>query len=1823
MVIDNGATATILNKLFAEKHNFNLRPSMHTVMNADTRVTKIEGEIECELSFPGSREYIINMMVLEQCEEWDVLLGNDFMEIDKPSILIASRKMVFPDGTIVNFIKNNEEESNLNLSVNQSCQSEKEHTNQDSTSAQEEWEMFDPDWGEPEINSKMNLFEKYFKKHGYFIKKKEYNKEEKQFMNNYHNITDLIDKQLLRKKKNKSIFFEIPKTLKSNDVNKLFDFLAKNYDLFADDMSDLKQCNYSPFRILTDKVKPIYRPPFRKPQKEISELERHVKELLSQGMIRPSRSPWSFPAFLVPKGSDTRMVIDYRELNKITKSHPFPIPRIVDIFDKMVNSKYFSVVDLKSGFNQVLMHQNSVEKTAFATPFGHYEWLVLPFGLKNAPSEFCRMMNNVLGDLENVLVYLDDICVHTDTVEKHFIVLTKVFSRLREINLKINIKKVTFFATSIKILGHVIEYNKISLDKEKLIKIKERSEPVNVKDLQTFLGICNFYRRFIKNFADITKPLTDLLKKDKEFEWNDTCKKSFEELKKLLCSHPILRLPDLSRAFILYTDASQYALGAILGQKDDEGNEYVVAYASRNLKNAELNYTVTEKECLAVIFGLQQFRTYLYGTKFIIFTDHIALNWLMTIKDPVGRLCRWSLLIQTYDFVIGYRKGSKHLNADTLSRPVLISIDREFSLINNNLTHKDIYQNEALKFFVSMGAHPRNANKSQVKKIEAEARLYLKNKDGIWYRRNINETKYFKVPELEERVKLIEKAHLLGHFQLTSTYNRLREEYYWHDMLSDIKKYIQKCQPCQRNERARAMNHPAQSLSSDILFDKIQIDVIHGLDSSDNNNDSVYIFSETMTGFVKLYPVSSKSANTSLNCFILWVFQFGAPKTILTDRGTEFVNETIKKFNESCGIEHCLTAAYNPRCNGKSERNGQTVMSSLRKHCEAYQEQWDKWIPYIEFAYNTRVHSTTGYAPYELVFGKKPNIFKGLSDTDLSPNEENELLVRSEQLRNLIENIRPKAIDNNKLAKERQRRNQDKTQNVTLETLPKDSWVMIKNEKIKRKLDSRYQGRYQVIGQDDKMNYILKDATGSLVENKFPLHQLKKVSEVEGKGAEIQKILKHQTKNGALKFLVKWKGLPVSDAEWVNESDFHTKEIIRKYFKNNPEKETTEPIRKGERIRNQRHEFLGNIIYVINLLFIFLPLIGCEMVNEDTYNFKKIVMLSDKWNFNKVSLPFCSIPTNKWPIDVNNICTEEIDLNNIKREKRFQKIIEKDSRLINITKEGEDLVKYAIIDVYTKEPNEVVGIAYQCYSKEIKFKFSKTFFFHPIDQKEERIIHLTESQCRDMIEKNTCGPNGNKMTCEENKCWYSEKIIPKYSWWVDNEVKVIECKVHNITISAEHADSFIFGNKCRSTDLACQLHDSIIVWSRKNIHTCPFKRIIHRTNFKIENDGFTSYKLNLNFIFHQTERHCSSNLIKTVEGLYIKFSNLHEDLFYEKTGSKGFGEVNLAEITELTLASLDFISKTEDQRLKTVFDLSCKIFQNSIQMLTSKISKEFVKVKTPNNNETILYVENGFVYKPICYQMNFLKVRQNLNDCNKEIEVEVSKNINGKYQSGLLTSQGIVKTRFKGFGLTQKEHEECHTLRQIFYLDKKNMLVRENTRTRIVKNGDIQQEPFKFIKVVAGIEVNHSKILEEKYNIGKIIEMELTTEDILPNEFRENVEDQKTNYVKKLFDYINFTYRAVLWLIFSLIVVFVLVYLLYLIISYNMIPRVTKSFVRLFVKNGKNNIKLAKDIEKISSNENLTNDELLYNYYSNKIKSNKDIEDQNEELVTKQVANKL
>ena len=579
-IIDLGATGTIINRDFAYCHGLKIAKSDSLIMNADKHVTEVDGEVTCELSFKGSRKYKMKVMVMPQNDEWDILLGNDFMEIDKPSILIADRKIVFQDGTVVDFIKEGDdnEDSKSNYSVDKHINTDDEYPNDPlsiySACVPDDPKLFDTDWGDAdhsEENSndtrKPTLFELYFKETGNFKEVPDgiYSTEEKCFMKKFRDVALLIPKKTLDKKNTKHRYVKIPENLSKQQEDRLFQTLAANYTSFADDLSDLanSHCGYSPFRILTDKVNPIYRAAFRTSKKEEEKMKDHIDELLLYKMIRPSRSPWSFPAFLVPKPNNkTRLVIDYRELNKITKSHPFPMPRIVDIFDQMVNSKYFSLIDLKAGFNQVVMHQNSVEKTAFMTPFGHFEWTVLPFGLKNAPSEFCRMMHSVLGNLPSVLVYLDDICVHTETIEQHFTVLEVVFTKLKEINLKINSHKVTFFADKIKILGHMVSHNQITLDTDKILKIRDRREPSNIKELQVFLGICNFYRRFIDNFADITKPLTELLKKEVKFEWTTICQERFNLLKHKLCHYPILRLPDLSRAFILYTDASQFAAGA-------------------------------------------------------------------------------------------------------------------------------------------------------------------------------------------------------------------------------------------------------------------------------------------------------------------------------------------------------------------------------------------------------------------------------------------------------------------------------------------------------------------------------------------------------------------------------------------------------------------------------------------------------------------------------------------------------------------------------------------------------------------------------------------------------------------------------------------------------------------------------------------------------------------------------------------------------------------------------------------------------------------------------------------------------------------------------------------------------------------------------------------------------------------------------------------------------------------------------------------------------------------------------------------------------------
>jgi hypothetical protein len=553
---------------------------------------------------------------------------------------------------------------------------------------------------------------------------------------------------------------------------------------FATDYSSLGCCNISKHEIRLQTRVPIYSHPYRKSLRERDMLNIEIKKLLDANIIRKSRSPYASPVILVPKkDGSVRMCVDYRRLNLETIPEQWPLPRIADILDNMLGSLWFSTLDLKSGYYQVAMSPASVEKTAFVTPDGHYEFMRLPFGLKNAPSHFSKIMFQALGDLQFVKIYLDDITIHSTTFDLHLDHVSIVLDRLRQANLKLNSEKCTWFAQEVALLGHIVNTSGIHMDPKKVHAIQTMLPPTNVKQVQQFLGICNYYRKFIANFAKISQPIAELVKKEIPFRWSSACDDAFLQLKSLLLEFPILRQPDHSKPFYIYTDASGYALGAILSQFDDNSNEYVCQYASRLLKGAEIHYGITEKECLAVIWAIRQFRTYVHGVHFYVITDHNALVWLMSIRDPTGKLARWAIYLQSYDYEIKHRKGRVHSNVDTLSRPVL-AVSVANTSVNDilDITTTDPLEDEALLHFLKFGRHLAGTSERKCKHVSTKLPHYKYENDILWYRRKIDDTCYLEVPTRSTRYDKVLSEHLLGHFQASTVYNSLKNKYYWPKM---------------------------------------------------------------------------------------------------------------------------------------------------------------------------------------------------------------------------------------------------------------------------------------------------------------------------------------------------------------------------------------------------------------------------------------------------------------------------------------------------------------------------------------------------------------------------------------------------------------------------------------------------------------------------------------------------------------------------------------------------------------------------------------------------------------------------------------------------------------------------------------------------------------------------------------------------------------------------------------------------------------------------------------------------------------------------------
>lgn len=467
------------------------------------------------------------------------------------------------------------------------------------------------------------------------------------------------------------------KHLSTDESHKMRTLMTKYNELFSlGGIGNLGCTSVVKHKINTGNHSPVNKRPYRVPQSQRGILKDLIQEQLDKKIIKPSISPWSAPVVIVPKkpGSDGvisyRMCVDFRELNKVTVPEVYPLPDIHDTLDMLGGSKYFTALDMNSGFFQVQMDPGSQEKTGFSTPDGHFEYLRMPMGLINSPAVFQRLIDTTLSGLKDAcLPYMDDILIFSPDIDQHCVDIARVLDRFKAVNLSVQLKKCQLAQSEINFLGHVISREGIKPCSKKIEIVKNFPQPKNDKEIRSFIGLCSYYRRHVPNFADIAKPLTKLTKKNESFDWTSECDTSFQKLKTTLTSEPLLIYPDFSKKFILSTDASGVAIGAVLGQVIN-GVEHPIAYASRQLNSAERNYTVTERELLAVVWSVKYFRCYLYGRSFALYTDHSAIRWLLSISDPSSGLTRWALKLAEYDYQVYHKPGVKNTNADCLSRIV-------------------------------------------------------------------------------------------------------------------------------------------------------------------------------------------------------------------------------------------------------------------------------------------------------------------------------------------------------------------------------------------------------------------------------------------------------------------------------------------------------------------------------------------------------------------------------------------------------------------------------------------------------------------------------------------------------------------------------------------------------------------------------------------------------------------------------------------------------------------------------------------------------------------------------------------------------------------------------------------------------------------------------------------------------------------------------------------------------------------------------------------------------------------------------------------------
>ena len=644
--------------------------------------------------------------------------------------------------------------------------------------------------------------------------------------------------------------------------------------------------------------------------------------MLRKNIISPSQSPWSSPVILVrKKDGSLRFCVDYRKVNSVTRKDAYPLPRIDETLDTLAGSSWFTTLDLLSGYWQLEVAEKDKEKTAFSTREGLFHFNVMPFGLCNAPASFQRLMDMVLSGLlwDVCLVYIDDVIIMGRDFHSHLTNIASVLTCLRKAGLKVKPAKCHFFEKEVLFLGHVISERGITTDKSKVDKISSWPTPTNLQQLQQFLGLASYYRRFIKDFATISKPLHRLTEKKTPFHWSPECAEAFNQLKQLLTTAPVLSFPDFSCKFILDTDASNDGIGAVLSQHK-EGKEFVIAYASRSLTKAERNYSVTRRELLAVVTFTNHFRQYLLGQQFLLRTDHCSLTWLTNFKNPEGQLARWLEKLSEYSFETVHRSGLKHNNADSLSRyphrdnTVVATVsDSPFSLFSHSSSdiHNFQLQDSVIEPVL-------NAKKQNIKPpLDSLAKYSIQTRKlfQLWDQLQVVDGILFRVfHDSESDVKwrqlvvpsslqseILEQVHAgsVGrHLGQSKTLQKLKDRFYWPGHYNDVMKWCLLCPSCvTRKSPSPKAKAPLQPILVGQPMQMVAVDLLGPFPRSQKGNCYKLVASDYFTKWCEAYAIPNMEAITVAKYLTNEMFfRFSPPEVLHSDQGRQFDGVLLKEI---------------------------------------------------------------------------------------------------------------------------------------------------------------------------------------------------------------------------------------------------------------------------------------------------------------------------------------------------------------------------------------------------------------------------------------------------------------------------------------------------------------------------------------------------------------------------------------------------------------------------------------------------------------------------------------------------------------------------------------------------------------------------------------------------------------------------------------------------------------------------------------------------------------------------------------------------------------